>query len=421
MALLLRLRDDALLQCICRVPFVAHDAVRCVCRRLRDLAARDRLRRARRAAGWEENALVVAGGFGFFQHAPEEFEDCDYEDYRDVFALLSGRWRRMASLPVGRCQCGVVVKDDAIWCIGGSITLREEGEEEAIHIDGAHEVAIFKPSENSWTIVEAPELLPRCFGATVLSPGGDVIRIGGFHPQSQANEVNIIEDQHAIREVEVSSGDDGASWRLHPEIPDPVGAGARLYFGHRAIGVFKSELFLTGGLVRRPGSGYQTEFRIFDFVTKEWTMGPSLPLSICEPAGLMHRGLFYVIGGMHGPATADGYVDTASNAVYVFDTTADRETASWSRACDLPTPRCYHSAVVHEDRIVIVGGRSKAYMCEDSVCANLYLSDDGLEWLEAPALPRPDLDQPASRLDEQVRAYSVGIPSSPMAASVPIG
>ena len=99
MALLLRLRDDALLQCICRVPFVAHDAVRCVCRRLRDLAARDRLRRARCAAGWEENAPVVAGGIRNRQDESEEFEDCDNEDYRDVFALLSaagGAWRPRA-------------------------------------------------------------------------------------------------------------------------------------------------------------------------------------------------------------------------------------------------------------------------------------------------------------------------------------
>ena len=141
------------------------------CRRLRDLGKRDRLRLARRAAGYEEHALAVTGGFSRFRSEAEEFvgpagEAFPVEDYVDPVALLGGRWRRMASISVSRCGCDVVVKDDAMWCIGGCISRPGEEGEEAMHTDGAREVAIFTPSRNSWTIIETPELIPRLFSAT---------------------------------------------------------------------------------------------------------------------------------------------------------------------------------------------------------------------------------------------------------------
>mmetsp|Transcript_19313 Transcript_19313/g.58541 ORF Transcript_19313/g.58541 Transcript_19313/m.58541 type:complete len:142 (-) Transcript_19313:7-432(-) len=119
----------------------------------------------------------------------------------------------------------------------------------------------------------------------------------------------------------------------------------------------------------------------------------------------MHRGQFYIVGGL---IHADGF--PATGAVHVCDTTADRQTASWTRACELPSPRADHVLVVHQDRLFCIGGRCHGDGPIGSECPNLCLSEDGSEWCEIPPLPRPDPNQPAADLDDHLTRLRVASP-----------
>jgi len=410
MANLLRLRDDALLQCFVRVPYAYHDALRCVCRRARTLAAREQMQKARRAAGWTETALIAGGGSFFYLDKLEalDLENCPEET--ETFALLSGRWRRMAPMPVGRCGSSTVTVGDEMWCLGGCVTTRA-ADGNVSSVSGIDEVAIFSPSQNAWRLVSDPEgFHGRNFSATCRTPSGDVILIGG-----RRGGLNSL-----ISSIQASAGDDPTSWRDMPtssnfELAEPTSR-AFLTPNSFQVGVFDNQLFVAPhpAIDLRSNRGAVQDTSIYDFATGAWRAGPRLPRHVFMPAGVLHGSMFYLIGGMRQQDSAEWTETVPAADVFVLDVSLPRERAVWRMGPELPSPRYGHQVVAHQGRVYVLGGHSHKGAW-DTECLNIRLSADGSAWEEVPQLPSISSEE-----NWHGASYNAGRVDL-LVASVPIG
>jgi N-acetylneuraminic acid mutarotase len=91
--------------------------------------------------------------------------------------------------------------------------------------------------------------------------------------------------------------------------------------------------------------------QIYDIAADSWTRGPDLPEVNNHGIAAAHDGVIYLFGGQTDPNTA--YVDT----VYALDTRQGAN-ASWVGKAAMPTKRSAGAAVVFQDKIYVVGGRS---------------------------------------------------------------
>jgi N-acetylneuraminic acid mutarotase len=90
--------------------------------------------------------------------------------------------------------------------------------------------------------------------------------------------------------------------------------------------------------------------QVYDIASDQWSRGPDLPEVNNHGMAAAYDGVIYLIGGQTDPNTA--YVDT----VYALDTKHGTN-AIWVRKAPMPTKRSAGAAVVHQDKIYVVGGR----------------------------------------------------------------
>lgn len=138
---------------------------------------------------------------------------------------------------------------------------------------------------------------------------------------------------------------------------------------HISISVVDDELYGIGGFTG-PFPHWQAQDTIFiyDFNSKSWTKGPSLPKPLGEQASVVIDNKIFVIGGRYRQAKNASqfseHIDTSNLSIF------DTKTKKWSSGPDAPTARNSHAAVAIDNKIFVVGGRQYVQL-EDGTRANV--------------------------------------------------
>ena len=361
-----------------RVPYADHDAVRCCCRRFRDVAEREALARHREGSGWCENALIVAGGGNTVY---ETSDDAPEPDRPETWALLGGRWREMRRQPVPRCDCGVVAMGGEMVCAGGTLTTWDDEADGWKMTTGIGEVVGFSPRTNTWRSFGAlGGLDARTSAACCVDPvTGDLVVVGGWRVVDRRQ----FYDNAVASNQSLDASTPGATWRRLPELLKPV--------SNFAVAVLGEKLYVAGGLHWDDDGRKRTpsdQLQIFDFRRGTWALGPRLPTSQYYGDGTAYDGKLYVVGGKNPQRKL-------CSKVAIFDP----QTGTWAEGPSLPKPRFYHATLVHNNRLIVLGGQGLP----------LVLNANHTEWTYDPDV-LPSL--PAG-FDHPLLA--------PMVCSVPIG
>ena len=360
------LRQDDLLAICCRIPYASHDALRCVCRRLQATAAKGALYRHRVAAGWDERALIVAGGGNtVYDHLDDEPEP----ERPETWGLIGKAWRALAPQPAPRCDCGVACVGSEMVCAGGTITTWED--EGWVMTTGVGDVVAYDAFADAWRDVDVRRggggLDARTSGACCVDPvRGGLVVLGGWR----------VVDRHQFRDAAVSSAQALPGGRVPAAAP--AGPWAHLPALPQAVSNFASavlggKLYVAGGLRWEDDGRRRTpsdQLQVFDFATRAWSFGPRLPSAQYYGDGAAFGGRLYVCGGKNKNRKL-------SAAVAVFDPA----TGDWSDGPPLPGPRYYHSVLVHDKRLVCVGGHGNPLVLDTS--------GSSPAWVEDPAVLPP--------------------------------
>lgn len=117
--------------------------------------------------------------------------------------------------------------------------------------------------------------------------------------------------------------------------------------------IVNNRLYVLGGWTGTQGTSAVRYATINGGTIGAWQTGPSLPKAVYRLAAVAHDGFIYVTGGVIRSGE-----DVISQAdVYVARVNADGSLGNWQTSA-LPEPRHYHRAVVHDGRLVVLGGRS---------------------------------------------------------------
>ncbi len=149
-----------------------------------------------------------------------------------------------------------------------------------------------------------------------------------------------------------------------------------------AVVAYNGRLYVTGGL---EGGRDQTKSVYSAGINADGTIGnwsslESLPQPLDEHASVISDGYIFVIGGRKGVQN--------QSLIYSAKINNDGILSSWTNAGSLPIPLAYHSAVVYQEHIFVIGGelQSTVYVAK--------VNSDGTlgNWLNAASLPQPLTD-----------------------------
>ena len=115
----------------------------------------------------------------------------------------------------------------------------------------------------------------------------------------------------------------------------------------------------------------------------QWVATTALPQAIRRHSVTSSGNLIYVTGG---------YTDSGAGTmeVYYTEVHADGSLGAWIVGRALPEARYYHSSVVHDGRLVVLGGKMRSQQASQSVLAAVIRSDGSLgAWKKEADLPIP--------------------------------
>lgn len=115
------------------------------------------------------------------------------------------------------------------------------------------------------------------------------------------------------------------------------------------------KIYVIGGGFKKPDRKFRflTAVEIYDPKADTWTTGPDMLKPHDYPAAALVDGCIYILGGHHPDATEGG---PQTDPGFSFCERFNVEKGYWEEVVPLPTPRFALSAVVHEGRILTLGG-----------------------------------------------------------------
>ncbi len=211
-----------------------------------------------------------------------------------------------------------------------------------------------------------PLTIPVYSHAVAASASGRFLYvIGGWNGSARLREV---------RRAEVGANGTLSAWTRLGDFPEPIAV-------HSAV-VVADRIYVVGGQNDSsvlPKVRYATI--LADGNLTAWAPAPDLPRQLYRHAVAAHNGYLYVTGG-------DDTVG-AQNLVYFAKVNADGSLNAWQSAA-LPAARFYHRAVIHDGRLVILGGTTNNSTGQAQVWS-APLSSNGSpgSWQGEPTLPQP--------------------------------
>ena len=217
----------------------------------------------------------------------------------------------------------------------------------------------------SWQNV-TPLTIPVYSHAVAASANGRFLYvIGGWNGSARLREV---------RRAEVGSSGTLSAWTRLGDFPEPIAV-------HSAV-VVADRIYVVGGQNDSsvlPRVRYATI--LADGNLTAWTSAADLPRQLYRHSVAAHNGYLYVTGG-------DDTVG-AQSLLYYAKVNADGSLNAWQSA-PLPAARFYHRSVIHDGRLVILGGTTNNSTGQTQVwSAPLTSNGSPASWQIEPVLPQP--------------------------------
>ncbi|NIT59855.1 MAG: hypothetical protein GWN00_27625 [Aliifodinibius sp.] len=200
----------------------------------------------------------------------------------------------------------------------------------------------------------------QCHAAVVVN--GKIYVVGGFWMDNfEFEEYNPETDK----------------WRILPNMPT-----RRLFLGATTL---QNRIYAIGGM--SDSVEYHSTIEAYDLTNNTWSKFADLPTARNRLATVALSGKIYAIGGMMPVETnyqgipERNYQDTGIVEVY------DQAENLWTTKEGMPTPRHGHSAVVVNNKILVIGG----FQLEGSWPTATVEEYDPIEdkWTQKAALPTP--------------------------------
>jgi uncharacterized repeat protein (TIGR01451 family) len=147
---------------------------------------------------------------------------------------------------------------------------------------------------------------------------------------------------------------------------------------HQAV-VVQNRLYVLGGWTGRDPLDQVYFAEILPNGLGPWQATTTMPATLYRLSAVAHNNRIYVSGGFDNR--------NAQESVYVANVGPDGHLGAWQTTTALPNPTFYHESVIHDGRLLVLGGRD-ALNEFSAVFAAPINPDGGLgAWTAQPALP----------------------------------
>ncbi|MGC1472267.1 MAG: malectin domain-containing carbohydrate-binding protein [Psychroserpens sp.] len=239
-------------------------------------------------------------------------------------------WNALASSTLSKVESQSVKINDKLYTLAGFLS--------GLQITGATE--IYDPATNSWTN-GAPMPTPVThMGAVAV--GDEIWILAGFAGNHPGVATNLVQIYNTVTNT----------WSAGPSLPNPRGSGAAAYSN--------GKIYFFGGLLpdRKTDVGEHYVLDVNDQASGWQALAP-MPEARNHLSAAAVDGLIYAIGGQFGHD--NGVSDQSFLHVY------NPQTNVWTEKANLPSERSHFEpgTMVHNDKIIIVGGRRGNFFFDD--------------------------------------------------------
>jgi N-acetylneuraminic acid mutarotase len=271
------------------------------------------------------------------------------------------QWTEVAALPAQRASLGVVSHGDWLYAVGG----RDAAGKATTNVWRSQ---VAGDGSVSWSATQA---LPVPLYLHAVAASGDYIYvIGGWDDTSYRREV---------WRAQIQSDGSLASWQRDADYPyqitlhSAVAQGGRLYVVGGVALVNKQPVALNNVYFANIG---------VDGALGSWQETMGLPRNLYRSAVTEAGNMLYVSGGYDGSVVRPELLAATVNANGTLGT--------W-QASTMPVPREYHGAVIHDGRLVLLGGRDTSSSPGLTRVDSAIIKADGSlgTWATEPSLPDP--------------------------------
>ena len=276
-------------------------------------------------------------------------------------------WTPVATAPQVRYEVAVALVRSKVFIFGGFFNEKAQA---TARID------VFDPATRSWT---RPHDMPVAFTHANAALLGDTIWFaGGFEGDSPGAATSRVWRYDPLRD----------GWSEGPPLPEPRASGALVTLAGALhyFGGWKAD--------RKTDAG---DHWVLDPGQAAWRRAAPLPTPRGHLAGVVLGGRIYAVGGCQGHDPVPVDVDVVER----YDPAADR----WEPVAPLPLPRSHiePGTFVRQNRIVVVGGRSRP--TGRPTLADVSEYDPATDrWTALPSLPEPLLAPVALALGDSLLA-----------------
>jgi Kelch motif len=261
-------------------------------------------------------------------------------------------WNQAAPSPFARVESPAAVVKGRVYLFGGF----------SDDLNASTRVDVYDPATDAWS--RKKDMPAGLTHLNAVVDGGHIWFAGGFkgkHPGAATDEV---------WKYEIASD----TWAPGPPLPEPRAGGGLAVAEHR--------LHYFGGLLTDRNTNAGDHWSLAIGGEKNWQREPNLP----DPRGHLGatalEGKIYALGGQHGHDVKQ--VDVSSCHRF------DPKTRQWSAIASLPDGRSHFesSTIIHEGRILIVGGRCNSSLPPRNVVGDILQYDPRTDrWLVVGEMP----------------------------------
>ena len=271
------------------------------------------------------------------------------------FDPATGKWTQLTTLPVANSDMGAAFVGRQLITFGG-----ENG------LSVFRTVRAYDLATKTWSTLPP---LPRArHGMAVAVVGKTIYAIDGASLPSHNGSTRAVETLAvSVPPPPVKAG----SWQIGK---DSLFAVQQL---HAAV-LNRSQIWLAGGLISTDQATNKTEY--FDPALHVWALGPPLPFLVHHAMLVNYRGKLWLIGGFL--PRGSNMEAAASNKVLILNPAKQR----WEPGPPLLHARAAGAAVVVDNEIVVVGGRSGGRFPEEVKPTEIF---NGTSWQDAPDILIP--------------------------------
>ncbi|MEO9870996.1 ThuA domain-containing protein [Ekhidna sp.] len=239
-------------------------------------------------------------------------------------------WNTLANSSLSKVEAQSVKVNDKLYVLAGFLS--------GLQITAATE--IYDPMTDAWSLGAPMPTAVTHMGAVAV--GDEIWILAGF----VGNHPGVATDQVQIYNTVTDT------WSAGPSLPNPRGSGAAAFSD--------GKIHFFGGLLpdRMTDVGEHYILNVNDQATG-WQVAADMPEPRNHLSGAAVNGKIYAVGGQFGH---DGGTQDQS-----FLHTYNPTTNTWTQLTDLPTPRSHFEpgTIVHNDKIIIVGGRNGNFFFDD--------------------------------------------------------